>query len=143
MKWKEEYSVGIQEIDNQHKKLLDMFIAVEQSIESAENWNDVHICLVALKDSAKIHCIVEQSLMRLFGFEGLARHIDSHKYLFDKLAEMERQSLGISAKRETVEFLDDWFMNHICTTDKEYAKYILSGASVVRSKTSSAVAQTL
>jgi hemerythrin len=137
MKWKEEYSVGIQEIDDQHKKLLDMFMVVEQSIESAESWNDVHLGLVGLKSSASIHFTVEQALMRLFGYEDLARHIVTHQYFFDKLAEMERRSLGISTKKETVEFLVDWFKDHMSTTDRKYANYILSGAQVVRSKTSS------
>jgi len=77
-------------------------------------------------------------LMRMFGFDGLARHIVTHQYFFDKLAEMERRSLGNSTKHETVEFLADWFKDHMCTTDKEYADYILSGAAVVRSKTTSA-----
>ena len=138
MKWKEEYSVGLQEIDDQHMKLLDMFTAVEKSIESAESWNDVHIGLMGLKSSASIHFTVEQALMRMFGFDGLARHIVTHQYFFDKLAEMERRSLGNSTKHETVEFLADWFKDHMCTTDKEYADYILSGAAVVRSKTTSA-----
>jgi hemerythrin len=138
MKWIEQYSVGIQEIDDQHKELLDMLIAVEHSIESAESWNDVHMGIAGLMDSARIHCTVEQSLMRLFGFEGLARHIEAHQYLFDKLAEMERQTLGISTKKEAVGFLDGWFKNYFSTTDKEYAKYILSGATVVRSKTAPA-----
>jgi hemerythrin len=32
MRWEEEYSVGIQEIDDQHKKLLDMFIGNWESL---------------------------------------------------------------------------------------------------------------
>jgi hemerythrin len=136
MKWLDEYSVGIEEIDSQHKKLIEMFAAVEQSIQSAETWSDIHFGLVTLKECAKSHFMLEQALMRMFGYAGLAHHSATHQYFFDKLEEMEHRSLGVSTKQETIAFLCDWFKSHICNTDKEYAEYILSGAEIVRSKTS-------
>lgn len=135
MKWSDECSVGIQEIDDQHKNLLKIFSRIEQSLKSADSWSDVHYGLLELRDAAHIHVLLEQALMRLFGFEGLARHISAHQYFFDRLAAMERQSLGTLTKQETITFLSDWFKKHICQADREYADYILSGAKVVRSET--------
>lgn len=140
MKWSDEYSVGIREIDDQHKKLLKMFAAIEESIESAGSWSDIHYGLVTLKEFAKSHFLLEQALMRMFGYTGLASHMTTHSHFFEKLEQMEHRSLGASAKQETIEFLCDWFKNHICKTDKDYADYILSGAEIVRSRPPSSTA---
>ena len=88
MEWKCEYPVGIEEIDDQHRKLLEMFIAIEQSIEAADSWNDIHLRLVGLKELAASHFTLETALMRFFGYEGLIQHMATHRYFFDKLAEM-------------------------------------------------------
>jgi long-subunit acyl-CoA synthetase (AMP-forming) len=68
MKWSDEYSVGIQEIDDQHKKLISMFAAVEESIVSAGSWSDIHYGLVTLKEFARSHFLLEQALMRMSGY---------------------------------------------------------------------------
>jgi hemerythrin len=136
MKWSDEYSVGIQEIDDQHKKLLSMFVAVEESIVSAMSWSDIHYGLVTLKEFARSHFMLEQALMRMYGYTGLAYHVTAHRYFFDKLEVMEHRSLGDSTKQETIKFLGEWFTSHICKTDREYADYILSGAEIVRSRPS-------
>jgi hemerythrin len=135
MKWKDEYSVGIEEIDDQHRKLLEMFAVVERSIVLAGSWSDIHYGLVKLKELSKSHFMLEQALMRMFNYTGLKHHKATHQYFFDKLEEMEHRSLGASTKQETIKFLGDWFTTHICQTDREYADYILSGAKIVKSKT--------
>jgi hemerythrin len=134
MKWSDEYSVGIEEIDQQHKVLLEMFGAVEHSIESAGTWSDVHYGLLKLKEFANRHFLLEQALMRMFGYPELAGHITTHQYFFEKLNELEHRSLGVTTRTETIEFLGDWFKNHICETDRQYADYILSDGKIIRSK---------
>lgn len=136
MKWSDECSVGIQEIDDQHKNLLKIFSKIEQSIKSADSWSDVYYGFLELKDAARVHASLEQALMRLFGYQGLENHIASHQYFFDRLADMEHRSLGILTKQEAIKFLSDWFNHHICKADREYANYILSGAVIIRSNTS-------
>lgn len=135
MKWSDEYSVGIEEIDSQHQTLLKMFAAIEHSIESGGTWSDIHYGLVKLKEFANAHFMLEQALMRMYGYSELAGHMATHKHFFDTLNEMEHRSLGVSARQETVRFLSEWFTDHICKTDRLYAEYILAGAPIVRART--------
>ena len=37
MKWANEYSIGIEEIDSQHKELLALFSAVEDQVKVLED----------------------------------------------------------------------------------------------------------
>ena len=37
--WKEEYSVGIKRIDQQHEEIFKLLLAVENSVEKKDGWN--------------------------------------------------------------------------------------------------------
>ena len=53
MKWRNEYSVGIQEIDDHHKHLLKLFSQIEQSVKLQCGWKEVIYGLVDLKVFAR------------------------------------------------------------------------------------------
>ncbi|MDP2794172.1 MAG: bacteriohemerythrin [Sulfurisoma sp.] len=133
MEWKDEYSLGIAEIDNQHKVLLRGFSAVEEAIGLGRGWSSVHFAIVELRDLAASHFAFEEALMRLYGYAELEEHAESHRNLLVKLQEIEHASIRTSAERDMVEFLRNWLTMHIQGADKGYARHILTGAAVVRS----------
>lgn len=133
MKWKNEYSLGIQEIDDQHRLLLSSFSVIEEAINLKQGWSNVHFSILGLKELASMHFTFEEALMRLFSYPEAKAHRGDHEYFFARLAEIENHSLRNSAERELLEFLREWLTSHILHTDADYARYILSGASVVRS----------
>lgn len=133
MEWKTEYSLGILEVDDQHKGLLRIFSSIEKSIELNSGWSDVHFGLVRLKGLARSHFEFEEALMRLYRYDDSTRHGDQHREFFTRLAAIERRSLEAEAGTETLEFLCDWLKNHIGGSDRGYANHILSGAPIVRS----------
>ena len=133
MKWKNEYSLGIQEIDAQHRLLLTSFAVIEEAIKLKQGWSNVHFSIVGLKELARMHFTFEEALMRLFAYPEAKEHRSDHEYFFARLAEIENNSLRNSTERELLDFLQEWLTNHILDTDAGYARHILSGASVVRS----------
>ncbi len=136
LNWKDEYSLGIQEIDDQHKLLLHAFSAVEDTIKQDKGWSSIHFSIVELKALARMHFSFEEALMRLFGFQDIKEHSSEHEHFFVKLEEIENHSLRNSLGAEILEFLHEWLTKHIRGIDNNYAPYILSGASVVRSDAS-------
>ena len=133
MEWKDEYSVGIQEIDNQHKQLLRSFSEIEESIRLKQGWSDIHYAIVGLIQAARMHFSFEEAMMRLFGYPGLEFHLKEHRSFFDSLDAIERRSLKLSAETEMVRFLLEWLKKHMLGSDKGYAVHIFSGAQVVKS----------
>jgi len=133
MVWKDEYSVGLHEIDVQHKELLSLFTRVTDVLEESSSWTDVHYRIVELRTFAAYHFQFEEALMRMFGYAEHAGHAEFHQQFFVKIAEFERHSILGDAKREMLQFLFDWLFSHILKSDKDYAQHILSGAPVVRS----------
>lgn len=133
MEWKDEYCVGILEIDNQHKLLLRSFSVVEESIKLNQGWSNTHYAIIELTQLARMHFSFEEAIMRMFGYPEIDAHQREHQHFFDKIRFIERQSLKKSAELEMVEFLESWLTNHVLNSDLGYAKHIFSVGQVVRS----------
>jgi hemerythrin-like metal-binding protein len=133
MKWKDEYSIGILEIDDQHKLLLRSFTAIEEAINLNEGWSNTHYAILELIQLAQMHFSFEDAIMRMFAYPDIEAHQKEHQSFFDKLASIERHSLKKSADVEMVQFLRGWLATHILGSDRGYAHHIFSGAQIVRS----------
>lgn len=133
MEWKDEYSVGILEIDNQHKLLLRSFAVIEESIKLDQGWSNTHYAIEELIQLAHMHFSFEEAMMRMYDYPGVYAHIKEHQYFFETLDNIERLSLGKHVGVEMVQFLNSWLTKHIMGSDRGYANHIFSGAPVVRS----------
>lgn len=133
MDWKISFSIGVEEIDSQHRELIDLFRSIVASIEAGDSWSDTHYRIVDLRRFAEFHFQFEEGLMRMFGYPQAEAHAGNHKDFFTRLEAIERISLQDSVHEEMVKFLYDWLTDHILHCDKEYARHLLSGARVVPS----------
>lgn len=125
--WRNEYSLGINEIDEQHKGLINCISALEMSIENPDEkqrWAAIHYAIVQLSDYTRIHFTVEESLMRVLGYPELNAHVAQHGVFTAYLKDMERKSITHDVRgEEIVSFLRGWLLNHILVDDKHYAAY--------------------
>lgn len=138
MQWKPEYSVGINEIDAQHKDLIAQFFNVVKIVTAKYNWEQIHYAIVELGQVARRHFDFDEALMRLFGIPDVEKHKADHEYFFIKMAEIEQHSLRASAETEMIKFLYAWLRDHILAADRQdYAEFILGIAPVVKSKIAS------
>lgn len=131
MDWRQEYSLGIAEIDTQHQRLLRQFTQIEDAFRRGCSWTDTHYLILDLIEFAKFHFEFEEALMRLFAAPATESHVAEHRQFFIMLQEIEQHSLNQAAETEMVEFLRSWLKNHILGSDRKYAAWILAGAKVV------------
>lgn len=134
MEWKHEHSIGIQEIDDQHKKVIEIISKIELAIKLHRGWREIVYDVVDLRVSARRHFEFEEGLMRMYGYKEAAEHIKEHEYFFARLTEIEGKSVSCLIESELLKFLRDWLKKHILGQDKGYAEHILSGAPAVKSK---------
>jgi hemerythrin len=125
MKWKKEFSVGIHEIDEQHKTLSDCIESVEQAVVGRERWSAVHSAFIRLEEFARIHFAVEESLMRIHDYPGLEEHIHEHWQFSDNLKRLKEKSLTADVSQEMIAFIRAWLDQHVITSDKRYALHFL------------------
>ncbi len=126
MKWTKEFSVGIQEIDEQHKTLADCVTAIEQAVAGRERWLAVHSTLIRAADFARIHFAVEESLMRIHAYPGLEEHIVAHRRFSEHLVELQQKALTVDVSEEMINFIRGWLELHVPTHDKSYAAHFLT-----------------
>lgn len=125
MDWKAEYSVGIPEIDEQHKQLFDCIDRLESARDDRERELAVYYVMDELKDYARVHFSVEEIIMRLFDYPGLEAHAAEHRAFAERLEKLEQNELDKEAHAEAGKFLRQWLVNHIMITDKRYAEFVL------------------
>ncbi len=127
MKWTKEFSVGIQEIDEQHKILADCVTSLETSVVGRERWMAVHSALIRASDFTRIHFAVEESLMRIHAYPGLEEYIAEHRRFSEHLEMLKHKSLTANVSEEMIDFIRGWLEIHVPTQDKRYAAYFQAG----------------
>lgn len=125
MVWTKEFSVGIHEIDEQHRTLSDCILSLEKAIVGRERWSTVHIALANLADFARIHFAVEESLMRISDFPGLEAHIHEHWQFSEDLKRLKEKALTADVSKEMIAFVRAWLDRHVVESDKRYALHLL------------------
>lgn len=127
MEWSEDYSVHIDEIDDQHKLLFSAIADLESSLQHPENklcWSTIHYAIVKLNDFVHIHFSVEEALMRIMQYPELEQHIAQHRGFETYLRDLERRSVTRDiTEAEIIEYLRHWLNTHIKLDDYSYSDY--------------------
>jgi len=130
--WSETLSVGVDELDAQHKVLVGLVNEMHNAIEQGEGDDAVESILNRLTEYTRIHFAVEESLMRLLGYPDFEAHREEHRALIVQINALRRKAdTGETAiSVELMQFLKDWLTTHIMVSDQAYARYFAeSGTS--------------
>jgi hemerythrin len=123
--WKEEYCIGIDEIDRQHMdfvKLINRFIIL---FESGSNIRLQDRILLEIVKYFEYHCISEENLMIISHYPRIDIQTDAHKQL---IKSVYHKAVGLKEGMvngtDIINFLIRWFMNHTQEEDRKFATYI-------------------
>ena len=129
--WKEEYSVGYPEIDNQHKKLFEFAEELHNAMIYGKGKYVLEKTLSKLIAYTKGHFAAEERLMQTHNYPDYPKHKAVHDALtarvvaFQKEFEANRTALTV----DLLLFLKDWLCHHIGETDRKIASYLKSKAA--------------
>jgi hemerythrin len=126
MEWKHEYALGIEEIDRQHKTLLQFIGEFEQAFAGNGHWNTLQPLLARTREFVKFHFAVEESLMQIVGYPGFAAHKAEHHQVLEQLAALEHQVLRQETKLELQQAMRTWLFQHIIASDQPFARYAVA-----------------
>lgn len=131
VEWSDELSVGIEEIDAQHRVLVDLINEMHEAIHQRQGSKVVQDVLDKLVDYTRIHFAVEESLMRILNYPGYEEHKEQHEELMQHVYDLqEKVATGkTSIGFELMHFLKIWLTKHIMETDKEYTPYFLAAGA--------------
>jgi hemerythrin len=129
--WSDELSVGIEEIDEQHKVLLRLINQMHTAIHKRHGSEAVSTILAELIEYTRIHFAVEESLMRILNYSGYAEHHDQHQELLEHVIQLQKKlaSGKTAISFELMHFLKKWLTRHILEEDMLYSGFFLAAGA--------------
>lgn len=129
VEWSEELSVGIQEIDEQHKILVDLLNQLYGAIITRTDSSVIGDILDELTEYTIIHFAVEESLMRILDYPDYVEHKKQHEELANQVVDLKNKfkKNEVSIGMEMLNFLRNWLTKHILVEDKRYAPFMVAG----------------
>lgn len=127
VEWKVEYSVGIDSIDQQHKKLLNLINQLQTAVNHSTGEEFEREALDALVDYTRTHFTYEEGLMEQNDYPDFEPHKKQHEAMVKEVEKVlaEYQKDHDTAMTNAVAYLKDWLINHINGTDKKYSEYLI------------------
>lgn len=127
IRWTEDFAIGIDIIDEQHKRLFEYFDEIEHCIKINDNSNIQAICS-GLVDYAISHNTFEETLMKQAGYPMLEAHQQVHEAFKNRAyGYLEKINQGADPMKVARDIRTDiglWLINHIKREDKHYAPYV-------------------
>jgi hemerythrin-like metal-binding protein len=126
VQWQDAWSVGVEEIDLQHARLIVLLDQLTAVVRSKRNTAAQAAALEELRDDVRQHIATEQNYFDRFDYVDIARHVREHERFMrtvDALA--NRLAIGRTPLSEVeVSDLGRWLANHLVATDKLYFEFL-------------------
>jgi len=124
--WNDRLSVNIKEIDDQHKKLVDMINNLHDSMKAGKADAVVLAIVAEMKKYAAAHFALEEKHMKAHAYPEFAKHKAEHDKFVAKVLQVEQdcKSGKCAMSMDILNFLSTWLVEHIKGTDKKYGPYL-------------------
>ena len=126
--WSESYSVGIEKIDRQHRKIVSFLNELYEAMHQGKGKDALGWVLSDLVLYTKTHFSTEEELMAEYGFKEYQQHKKIHEKMTAKVLELNRQYREgvIHSPIQITNFLKSWLSKHIQETDKKFGPFLTS-----------------
>lgn len=128
LEWRDEFLVGVGDIDREHRELLARINSLATRIGGGDP-SGIDETLAFLDDYVHFHFDNEEQHMREVGYPLLADHVHEHRTFVERflrlksdIASGSHDPLYLGFRIQL--FLFDWFANHITKIDRHLGKFI-------------------
>jgi methyl-accepting chemotaxis protein len=122
LEWSPTLAVGIQSIDTQHQRLIELCNELNDGLHSKDARGSIGKVLDELLRYTEYHFAHEADLMTKHNYSDKGDHHAKHDDLVNKaLVYKKRFDQGEAINTELTRFLRDWLVNHILRTDRAMA----------------------
>jgi hemerythrin len=117
--WETRYSVGIAEVDHEHRELVDL---INRLYEEARGRGSKVAVLGFFGDlfrAISAHFALEERVMRERGYDQLTQHKNDHERLLDEVRDImeDYEVTDLFDEQLLAQRLDAWFSRHFETHD--------------------------
>ena len=126
--WKDYYSVGDESLDAQHRQIIGMINEVWAAVQKGGDRRAVTSVLDRLVLYTLAHFKHEERIMLECEYPEVVQHKALHDTIRRKTLAL-RDNASLLTSRDVLQFLKEWWIDHIQGEDKKYAPYLeLSGS---------------
>lgn len=122
LKWTKNLEIDIQEIDNQHQKLVKILNELYAAYSEKKHKDVIRKTIEELVDYTHYHFKTEEDYFKKFNYEGAEAHIKEHEEFINTINEfvLKFSKYDGILTLKVLMFLKDWVKNHIQGTDRKY-----------------------
>jgi hemerythrin-like metal-binding protein len=124
--WDKTLSVDVPEIDEDHRRLVELFNILNRSVVEGDATNYIEAVMDELISCTVWHFKHEERLMLKYSYEGISEHKSEHEELIASAKELQQklQQDGKTVSSEDIEFLEHWLTGHILGADMDLGSYL-------------------
>jgi two-component system cell cycle response regulator len=120
-------SVGVDAIDNDHRRLLETINEINDAITAGKTADVIEEIFSRLERYVVEHFTREEALMEQSGFQELEPHKRQHQKFVGRVPQLKAKLLSADTMEVALEvslFLTNWLMNHVIMEDISYAQSV-------------------
>lgn len=124
--WDKILSIGVDEIDEDHRKLIHIFNILNHAVAEKESQEYLAATLEELINCTVWHFSHEERLMLKHRYPATDEHKAEHRDLIQSARELQQEILQAEKPiaDEQIQFLERWLTEHILTADGRLGEYL-------------------
>ena len=124
--WDKTLSVEVPEIDQDHRRLLELFNRLGHAVEEGGPQAEIEAVMDELISCTAWHFQHEERLMEKYGYAGLQEHRAEHEDLISsgKALQQQLHQSGTPLSPQEIEFLEHWLTGHIYGADMAMGSHL-------------------
>lgn len=125
LKWKDEYLIGVSEIDDQHEELFNIAnkaYSVLKNNYSIDKYDKIIMIIEKLKEYAIYHFKSEEEYMISINYKKFLSHKIEHDEFIKKVSNVDLKKVDDDQDKyllEILNFIVEWTSEHILKKDKD------------------------
>jgi hemerythrin-like metal-binding protein len=129
--WGPQLEFGINTIDSQHKRLVNMINKLDDAMKGGRGGQEVASTLEGLVEYTHTHFRAEEELLKDNGYEDYDLHCREHRIFTDQIEiYRDRVNAGfMDISKDVMSYMRGWLLTHIGNSDRAYVG-TLKGAGV-------------
>jgi len=126
--WNDSFSVGVDEMDGQHKVLIEMINDLIDCATAETEAGELSYMVVRMMNYSLQHLNREEELLKMAGYAELEEHLKLHNdYRLNVENLCSADNFGITPVAPALlEYLANWWTDHILVEDKKYTECLNS-----------------
>ena len=122
--WTPECELGIPIIDEQHRGIITTINSLYYAVYHNLGEHMIMPVVGMVNEYTRIHFEVEEKFLAEYKYPDLASHRDLHYKLVQRMSDTGRESMLHHDPYPFLDFLKDWWRNHIGVEDRKFRVYI-------------------